>query len=341
MHSSACVFDQILRDRDDPTAKVLCLELLWSVVFHEEVRRLLLAQTEDIAYLRTLDEQREQLSPKQLELLDGVLFQIQDVKSGRRMSQTEVVEDTPPELIAPADAARNKMKASFRAVGAVSALSKAANATSGADNAVDGAGADEGDEAPPPLKLKAAASICTSKLRQPGVAMGATRPQSISFTTGMPCRPNNLPKLMLSYCWAQQPVMKRVFRSLTAMGYEVWMDIQEMRGSTLSAMAKAVENTDVILMGVSSEYKRSVACRSEAEYAYVQKKPIVPLMLQQDYKPDGWLGILMGARLWIDFSDADKISESFEKLLSELEPYGAENGAQGGAPRTRARRESC
>jgi phosphopantothenate-cysteine ligase len=135
---------------------------------------------------------------------------------------------------------------------------------------------------------------------------------------------------MLSYCWAQQAVMKLVFRSLTAMGYEVWMDIQDMQGSTLSAMAKAVENADVILLGVSSEYKSSVACRSEAEYAYVQKKPIVPLMLQHDYKPDGWLGILMGARLWIDFSDADGITKSFEKLVTELEPYGAvDDGAQG------------
>jgi hypothetical protein len=41
------------------------------------------------------------------------------------------------------------------------------------------------------------------------------------------------------------------------------------------------------LQTLMDEYKRSVACRSEAEYAYVQKKPIVPLMLQQDYKPDG------------------------------------------------------
>ena len=45
-------------------------------------------------------------------------------------------------------------------------------------------------------------------------------------------------------------------------GYNVWMDIEQMQGSTLEAMAKGVEDSAVVLMCVSSKYKESPNCRS-------------------------------------------------------------------------------
>ncbi|EDO33720.1 predicted protein, partial [Nematostella vectensis] len=75
-----------------------------------------------------------------------------------------------------------------------------------------------------------------------------------------------------------------------------------MGGSTLEAMANAVENSAVVLMCASRKYKDSVNYRSEAEYAYTQKKPIVPLMMENGYKPDGWLGMIMGSKLYFNFA---------------------------------------
>ena len=49
---------------------------------------------------------------------------------------------------------------------------------------------------------------------------------------------------------------------LQAQGYKVWMDIDEMGGSTLESMAKAVENASVVLVCVSQKYKESPNCRS-------------------------------------------------------------------------------
>jgi len=40
------------------------------------------------------------------------------------------------------------------------------------------------------------------------------------------------------------------------------MDIDEMGGSTLESMAKAVENASVVLVCVSQKYKESPNCRS-------------------------------------------------------------------------------
>ena len=71
--------------------------------------------------------------------------------------------------------------------------------------------------------------------------------------------------VMISYQWDSQEVLIEVKNRLQASGYRVWMDLEQMRGSTLEAMAKAVENSSVVLVCVSERYKESPNCRSEAE----------------------------------------------------------------------------
>jgi hypothetical protein len=44
----------------------------------------------------------------------------------------------------------------------------------------------------------------------------------------------------------------------------------------------------------------------------------VPLRLQPGYRPDGWLGILVGSRLYFDFSTDDSAVTNFPKLVKEL-----------------------
>jgi hypothetical protein len=52
---------------------------------------------------------------------------------------------------------------------------------------------------------------------------------------------------------------------------------------------------------MSDTYKRSANCQSEAEYAFNRKKHIVPIKMKKDYTPDGWLGFILGTRMYIDF----------------------------------------
>lgn len=40
-------------------------------------------------------------------------------------------------------------------------------------------------------------------------------------------------------------------------GYQTWMDVDKMSGSTLEAMAKAVEGSATVLVCVSKKYKES------------------------------------------------------------------------------------
>jgi hypothetical protein len=53
-------------------------------------------------------------------------------------------------------------------------------------------------------------------------------------------------------------------------------------------VANAVEQASVVLICYSKKYKESAACRTEAEYSFTLKKPIIPLKMEKEYIPDGW-----------------------------------------------------
>lgn len=57
---------------------------------------------------------------------------------------------------------------------------------------------------------------------------------------------------------------------------------------------------------------------SEAHYTYKRDKPFVPLRLQKNYDPDGWLGALIGTTLYFDFSQPTKYNNSMRGLIKEL-----------------------
>eukprot|EP01049_Picozoa_sp_SAG25_P012115 SAG25_NODE_1584_length_2729_cov_3.051331_1_plen_304_part_10 len=57
--------------------------------------------------------------------------------------------------------------------------------------------------------------------------------------------------IMLSYNWDHQAVIKRVHASLVRRGYTTWIDVEKMQGSTVEAMADAVEGAAAMCYGIS------------------------------------------------------------------------------------------
>ena len=55
---------------------------------------------------------------------------------------------------------------------------------------------------------------------------------------------------------------RSIFIRLQADGYKIWIDVEQMGGSTLEAMAEAVENAMVVLVCASEKYKLSPNCRT-------------------------------------------------------------------------------
>ena len=62
----------------------------------------------------------------------------------------------------------------------------------------------------------------------------------------------------------------------------------------------------------------------EAEYTYKLCKTIIPSRLEYKYNPDGWLGIMIGTKLWFDFSVDEKFETSVQGLVKEIHTNGNE-----------------
>jgi hypothetical protein len=142
--------------------------------------------------------------------------------------------------------------------------------------------------------------------------------------------------VMMSYNWGHQPVIKRIHSALVERGYRMWIDVEQMKGSTVDAMSLAVEDACVVLIGVSQAYKESTNCRLEAQYAMQREVDMVPLMLVEGYQADGWLGMLIGTRLWYGFygasaSESAMFEGKVEELCRELGERGRGDDADGDA----------
>ncbi|CAG9460273.1 unnamed protein product [Pedinophyceae sp. YPF-701] len=123
--------------------------------------------------------------------------------------------------------------------------------------------------------------------------------------------------VMLSYNWQTQGDVLLLRDELQARGYETWVDVDRMRGSTLEAMARAIEEASVVLICYSRGYKESQACRLEAEYAFQLKKPIVPVRME-DWAPSGWLGVICGSRMYYDLFTANQSRRARQERLEAL-----------------------
>ena len=85
----------------------------------------------------------------------------------------------------------------------------------------------------------------------------------------------------------------------------------------MQAMADAVENTDFVILCMSDSYKRSVYCQAEAEYAFRCKRRLLPIIVRQGYRADGWLGLVIGSRIYVDFGRLD-FKQACELVLKEI-----------------------
>jgi hypothetical protein len=156
----------------------------------------------------------------------------------------------------------------------------------------------------------AAAAAAAADSCQAPTSVGLTVPAPTSSATG---------HVMLSYCWDNQDVIRRIREGLRRRNVTVWVDYEDMSGSVVDAMAQAIDDASVMLYGVSDTYKKSANCRLEASYAHQCCVPMLPLMLEDGYKPRGWLGMFMGTGLWHGFFGATLESDTaFEKQMDAL-----------------------
>ncbi|KAJ8281135.1 hypothetical protein GJAV_G00063960 [Gymnothorax javanicus] len=127
------------------------------------------------------------------------------------------------------------------------------------------------------------------------------------------------PHVMLSYQWDIQELVKRVYDCLKEGGLSVWMDVEGgVSGNINDAIAAGVEEAAVICPFMTPEYQASRSAKKELNYADTRGVTIVPVMVAQDWEPTEWLGLITAGLLWIDFRNAEKSEDHFEKCIKSL-----------------------
>lgn len=129
---------------------------------------------------------------------------------------------------------------------------------------------------------------------------------------------SNRGHVMISYQWKNQKLIQKIRDRLQENGVKCWMDIDDMQGSTLYAMAKAVEDADIVLICYSRKYHESPNCRAEAEYAFQLRKLIIPLKMELNFDAREWLGLIIGTKLIFEFTDKYPFEEKMSGLLKEI-----------------------
>lgn len=142
--------------------------------------------------------------------------------------------------------------------------------------------------------------------------------KSVEGKESIPEDPEHRQHVMISYQWSNQKTILQIRDKLREHNFPVWIDVEFMEGSMLQMMASAIEKAAVVLVCYSEKYKDSKNCRTEAEYAFTRDKMVVPVLLQNGYRPDGWLGILIGSKKFYDFSGKYDFGKKFREMKTEL-----------------------
>jgi hypothetical protein len=124
--------------------------------------------------------------------------------------------------------------------------------------------------------------------------------------------------VMISYQWDRQRLASVIERKLSAAGYTTWYDLNNMRGGVNESMADAVENSAVVLV---DQYKMNANCKKECEYAEKCSKPIVWIVVQQDFSANAWLGLLMGDSLYYAAWDDPLLESNWCAIQNRIEDF--------------------
>ncbi len=137
-------------------------------------------------------------------------------------------------------------------------------------------------------------------------------------------------QVMLSYSHSDKDLCYRIHDRLVQDQFRVWIDRDEMHGQTMVAMANAIENSEFVFICMSEAYKQSAFCQSEAHYAFERRCRLIPLIMKSNYRPDGWLGILVSGKIYVDFPKLG-FDIAYEKLKNEINRHRT-NRTQAASP---------
>ena len=126
--------------------------------------------------------------------------------------------------------------------------------------------------------------------------------------------------IMFSYSWNQKNQVRHIYDLIDEefSGVNKWIDINKMCGNILDAMNDAVENSFLIIIFLSKDYKNSKNCKTEAELIFGKQKKYLLVLIEKEfpYLEDGeeenWLSKMFKNQFYIDLTEMN--SENLDKL---------------------------
>jgi hypothetical protein len=111
-------------------------------------------------------------------------------------------------------------------------------------------------------------------------------------------------------------ICRRICNRLIVSNIKVYTE--EQGKHRLELIKKAVAKRKIILVCLSSKYRTSKICMAELEYAFKSKCPMIPVIVEANYKAKGWLSHLINGKKTIDFTQKN-FKETILDLIVEIE----------------------
>lgn len=137
--------------------------------------------------------------------------------------------------------------------------------------------------------------------------------------------------IMFSYSWKQKGRVRHIYDIITNNYPDIltWIDINQMQGNMLEAMGDAVENSFLVLVFLSKDYKNSKNCKTEAELIIGKQKKYILILLDNDYpflednETSNWLSKMFKNQYYIDLNDLDhtNLDKLLELITTEINSY--------------------
>lgn len=89
--------------------------------------------------------------------------------------------------------------------------------------------------------------------------------------------------IFFSHKWEDKRLLSHVYSMLTAIGYRVWYDQNQMGNNLQESMKEGIQNSAVVIACVNSIYEKSINCKYELEVAVQLNKPIITIMLENPW----------------------------------------------------------
>jgi hypothetical protein len=112
----------------------------------------------------------------------------------------------------------------------------------------------------------------------------------------------------------------RIHGRLIAKKIRVYMEEQGVH--RLELIKKAVDKKKIILVCLSATYRTSKLCMAEIEYAFQKNCPVIPVIVEANYKAKGWLSHLIGGKTPTDLTQKN-FNEAIRDLFVEIEKLKA------------------